>query len=477
MQCNFRHNILNVSLLPLLRTIKSSVRKRIAGFVWVAFAFWTPVLGQIDSVKIESVGDFLRKGTIGGSSRTYVMATDNQTGLTDYYGVATAAGLRYETPKYKGFSAGMSGYFITNIASSDFTILDQSTQNPSRYELGLFDVTNPADKRELTRLEDLWVRFERKKSSIRFGKYLPENIFINGQDGRMRPTLVQGVQLKTAIGKNNLEVQLINRIAPRSTIKWYSVEETFGIYPEGRNPDGTPSAYFQQTKTPGIAIAELTNTALKNTSVLAGSITVPNVFQTYYVNPEYATKSFFAGLMIVGQHPLGNGGNELAVNKYANETDKSLVFSGQIGKKIKKHAVDMNFTTIRSSGRFLMPREWGREPFYTFMPRERNEGAGGVNAVSTNVKVAVSKQFITRLSYGKFYMPDITDAAQNKYALPSYNQFNVLLNYAFKNEFNGLVIRGLYVRKDLMDKQVENPRLIFNKGNLSLYHLILDYTF
>ena len=29
---------------------------------------------------------------------------------------------------------------------------------------------------------------------------------------------------------------------------------------------------------------------------------------------------------------------------------------------------------------FLMPREWGREPFYTFLPRERNEGLGGVNA-------------------------------------------------------------------------------------------------
>jgi hypothetical protein len=27
-----------------------------------------------------------------------------------------------------------------------------------------------------------------------------------------------------------------------------------------------------------------------------------------------------------------------------------------------------------------MPREWGRDPFYTFMPRERNEGYGDVNA-------------------------------------------------------------------------------------------------
>ena len=27
-----------------------------------------------------------------------------------------------------------------------------------------------------------------------------------------------------------------------------------------------------------------------------------------------------------------------------------------------------------------MPREWGKEPFYTFLPRERNEGLGNIHA-------------------------------------------------------------------------------------------------
>jgi hypothetical protein len=464
-------------LLPLLRTIKDSVKRKGIWICLVAIIHSTLVLAQGDTLRFESVADFLRKGSVGGSSRTYFMATDNQGLLTDYYALATAAGMRYQTPNYKGFSAGISGYFITNIASSDFTKLDPATQNPSRYELGLFDVTNPADKHELTRLEELWIRFERKKSSVRFGKYLPENIFINGQDGRMRPTLVQGLQLKTAFGKNEVEVQVINKVAPRSTVKWYSVEETFGIYPEGRNPDGTPSSYFQKTQTPGILIAELTNASVKNTTVLLGSISVPNVFQTYYLNSEFVYKKVFAGLMIVGQHPLGNGGNDLVANKYANEADKSLIISGQIGKKIKKHSIGLNFTTIRSSGRFLMPREWGRESFYTFMPRERNEGAGDVNAISANVKMVVNPQFKVLAAYGKFFLPDAANAAQNKYALPSYNQFNLLLNCSLKNIFKGLSVRGLYVRKDLMDKQIENPRLIFNKGNMHLYHLILDFTF
>lgn len=443
----------------------------------IALLYAESSFAQADSVKYDSVADFLRKGTVGGSSRAYFMFTDNQSGLSDYNGLGVGAGISYHTPKFKGFSAGMSGFFISNVLSSDFTQVDEVTQNPNRYELGLFDVTDPSNRYELTRLEELWIRFDAKKSSVKFGKYVPQNMFINGQDGRMRPTMVQGLQVKTTFGKNEVEVQLINKIAPRSTVKWYSVEETFGIYPQGRNPDGTPSAYFQNVKTPGIVIAEVKNLSIKNTSVLLGSISVPNVFQTYYFNPEFSNKNIYSGLMIVGQHQLGNGGNDDVGNTYAVNEDKSLILSGQVGKKFQKHSLDFNFTSIRSSGRFLMPREWGREPFYTFMPRERNEGAGNVNAVSTNLKIAVSPQFKLLAAYGKFYLPDAANAAQNKYALPSYNQFNMMLNYTFKNNLNGLIIRGLYVRKDLMDKNIQNPKFIFNKANLSLYNLILDFTF
>jgi hypothetical protein len=37
-----------------------------------------------------------------------------------------------------------------------------------------------------------------------------------------------------------------------------------------------------------------------------------------------------------------------------------------------------------------MPREWGRDPFY-FMPRERNEGYGDVNAIMTKYNTQILK--------------------------------------------------------------------------------------
>lgn len=439
--------------------------------------FHTKLSAQSDTIRYNSVGDFLREGKVGGSSRSYFMYTDNSIGLSDYNGLGMGAGINYQTPKFKGFSAGMSGFFVSNILSSDFTQLDKITQNPNRYELGLFDVTNPESKHELTRLEELWLRFEHKNSSLKLGKYVPTNLFINGQDGRMRPTMVQGLQFVSKVKNTQIDVQLFSKISPRSTVKWYLVSETLGIYPSGRNPDGTASNYYLHTKTSGVLIAQLTNSSIKHTTVTLGEITVPNVFQTYYLNTEFSNKNIFAGLLLVGQHPLENGGSDFAATTYANSTDKSMVASGQIGKKIRNHAIDVNFTTIRSSGRFLMPREWGREPFYTFMPRERNEGLGNVNAISTNLKLGFSPQLKAQLAYGKFFLPDPANPLHNKYAIPSYNQYNFFVNYTFKSYLKGLTIRGLYVRKDKLNTQIENPKYIFNKVNLNLYNLILDFSF
>ena len=42
------------------------------------------------------------------------MATDNKKGLTDYYAQAIGGGLKYETAPFKGFQAGIGGFFIFN---------------------------------------------------------------------------------------------------------------------------------------------------------------------------------------------------------------------------------------------------------------------------------------------------------------------------------------------------------------------------
>jgi hypothetical protein len=125
-----------------------------------------------------------------------------------------------------------------------------------------------------------------------------------------------------------------------------------------------------------------------------------------------------------------------------------------------------------------MPREWGRDPFYTFMPRERNEGFGDVNAFVGKLSYATPNFPVkASLSYGLFKLPDVKQVALNKYGLPSYNQLNLELNYEFEGFLEGLEIQGLYVHKSNQGETYENEKYIINKVNMSNYNVVLNFHF
>ena len=83
------------------------------------------------------------------------------------------------------------------------THIDPYTQTVSRYETSLFDLENLANKHDLDRLEELYLKYNFKKSHIALGKQLINTPFINLQDGRMRPTEVGGLFGEIFPGKKN----------------------------------------------------------------------------------------------------------------------------------------------------------------------------------------------------------------------------------------------------------------------------------
>jgi hypothetical protein len=84
------------------------------------------------------------------------MATDNDNNLTDYYANAGGGGIRFETAKFHGFQFGVSGFYIFNLASSDLSKADATTGQMNRYEIGLFDHTDPTNGRDIDRLEEFF---------------------------------------------------------------------------------------------------------------------------------------------------------------------------------------------------------------------------------------------------------------------------------------------------------------------------------
>ena len=59
---------------------------------------------------------------------------------------------------------------------------------------------------------------------------------INPEDGRMIPTLVQGLWYKHKTATQNFfQFGILNQIAPRSTGEFFGIGESIGTYNVGRN--------------------------------------------------------------------------------------------------------------------------------------------------------------------------------------------------------------------------------------------------
>lgn len=424
------------------------------------------------------------KGTLYGQSRLMSITTNNQNGLSDYYATAIGLGLGYRSAYYKGFQINIGGFLTQDIASSDFTVQDPTTKAIDRYEVGLYDLADVNRKNLLFRLQLLFLKYKFKNSSILVGNYIPKNLFLNAQDGRMSPTMVQGVTFDLNPNKKiQIKLDLILGVSPRSTTHWYSVENSLGYYPIGVNLNGTKSQYFGNISSTGIGILDVNYTPILQFKVLIGNILAENIFNTAYIKAEYThdlnkTKKLLFGAMFITQHSVGNGGNSDILKTYYPTQNKSNIINARIGYTTKTVESSINFGRITADGRYLMPREWGVEQFYTFLPRERMEGSGDVWAYSAKfAKNWFNKSLKTEIGYGYYRLSDVKNTNLNKYGMPSFAQFTASINYQFRGFLRGTNAQFLYVQKNNQGDIYDNERYEINKVNMSQLNFILNYQF
>lgn len=421
-----------------------------------------------------------KHGKVHGNLRYFFMGTENEGHLTDAYANAAGGGLFYETAPFKGFQMGVGGYFIYNIGSSNMELMDPYTQASSRYETSLFDLEDLANKHDLDRLEELYLKYNFTKSShVSIGKQLINTPFINLQDGRMRPTEVGGIYGELFPGKKNkLEGGYLYEISPRGTVDWYSIGESMGIYPNGVNVDGSKGNYKEHIESNGIYLLGYTHKLPHQQSLKLWNVYVDNVFNTSMLQWDIKKNHFSAGLQYTQQQAIQEGGNEDPTKTYFSPDQVARVLSAQIAYGQENWKTSVSYTRITAEGRYLMPREWGRDPFYTFMPRERNEGFGDVNAIVGKIDYQFSQLPLkSSISYGYFQLPDVKNYALNKYGMPSYTQLNIDLSYEFVNFLEGLEIQALYVHKTNQGDTYQNEKYIINKVNMSNYNLIFNFHF
>lgn len=416
------------------------------------------------------------------SSRTFLMSTLNEGNLKDDYALASGAGIGMLTKSFFGFQFGFSGYFIYNIKSSNIALPDSLTLSPNRYEVGLFDVENPTNKNNLYRLEELYAKYSLSKSSLTVGKLNIITPFFNPQDGRMRPTIEEGAWLNINESKKfGLNGGWLWAVSPRSTLKWYSLQNSIGINPVGVNADGTKSNYYNNVLSSGMAIANVYFQPNDKLKINVWDGMLDNVMNTAMIeintNQSLNEKSkLYQGVMYLHQDAINNGGNSDPKKTYVHKGFQSNVISAQIGFKNKRINTSLNYTHITGDGRYMMPREWGKDPFYTFLSRERNEGLGNVHAYVFKTSVnAFHEKFKTGIGYGYYQLPNVKNYRLNKYGMPSYHQINVDASYAFGKFLKGFELKALLVYKLNAGETYNNLKYVYNKVNMFNLNLILDF--
>lgn len=425
-----------------------------------------------------------KNGRVQGHFRYFNMYTDNEKGLTDYYANTVGSGLRFETAQFHKFQFAISGYSIFNIGSSDLTKLDPTSGQPNRYEIGLFDIVNTANKKDINRLEEFYLKYNFKNSSLILGRHLINTPFINLQDGRMRPTAIESLWAKFNELKNiKIEGGWIYSISPRSTTKWYSVGESMGIYPTGLSINGSLSAYSGNVHSRGIAMAGIHANLSKNLKLQAWNMFTENMFNTamlqtdLILNLKNNSKFLLAG-QLIKQDAINNGGNKNQALTYFPEGSKSLSFGAKIAWKNPVWETSLNYNRITAAGRYLLPREWGKDAFFVFLPRERSEGFGDVHAVMAKIDYKIpSLGLKTSLAAGYYGLPDVKNYNLNKYAMPAYTQINTDFRYTFTNSLKGLEAQLLLIAKLKNGESYSNSKMIINKVNMWQSNLVLNFHF
>lgn len=419
-------------------------------------------------------------GTMHGHLRSFLSSTLNKNSTVEY-AQAVGGGIQFISKPLYHLHLGVSGFFVYDAFSSDLSKPHPLSNSLNRYELGLFDVTDPSNKTDIDRLEELYLQYQKENLTITLGKQLLNTPFINLQDGRMRPTEVQGLWAQYQHQRKKFYAGWINRFSPRGTVEWYKTGASIGIYSVGVNLDGSKSGYKNELESAGVALTGAELSITKNHQLQIWNQYVENIFNSSLIQIDKipTEKSpYYYGIQLIGQTVVKNGGNEVLEKTYFNPKQTSIVYGARLGKKEGDWDHSINFTRITKQGRYLMPREWGRDPFYTFLLGERNEGMGDLDAYVLKSKYNSPKvPFTLNLGIGYYDLPDIKNYAMNKYSFPAYMQYNIDARYAFSRFWKGWEVQMIYFYKDAVGNTYDQPKYYINKVDMGHFSFILNFHF
>lgn len=436
---------------------------------------------QEDSVPLVQYGcisSFLKAGKFEGHVRNQFMATINYSTLGDYYTNAMGAKLGYRTPFYKGFQIGAAGLFSFRTFGNRHKEPDPIAHRLPRFELELYDVEDPENTHDLDRLDELFLHYKSGFWDFKVGRFEFYSPLVNPQDGRMKPYAFQGLEFRYHKPHQwQLQLQAINKVSPRSTVRWHSLSDAIGIYGMGYDADGTPAEYVGTVGTQYLIIAQADNWMIPNLHLHYSSYYLDKITHTSYFRSDLKllNKHILIGAELLAQQKLANNtSTETNTSVYFN-SNHSLLCGGKLGYQWnKKNQTSINGLYINGSGMFLFPRELGREQFYVTLPRGRFEGLSHTQVLMIAQRYSWNNQNNMQLAITRAWLPNPTDYSINKYGLQSST--TLTLDWQFEIEegwLKGTELRLLYVGR-LADDSQQPIASYFYSNNFHHFNVMMQ---
>jgi hypothetical protein len=443
-------------------------------------------------------------GKLQGQIRSFTMIEDNQAPLYDYEATALGGKLLYQTPQWGSFQ-GAVGLYTTHFINDNISpsnVEPRASNKNSRYVVGLVDSTD-YDASSVTNIGEAYIRYLYEKNSITLGRMKLDTPFVNPQDGRMIPTFEQGIWFTSALmGGWSLQGGHINAFWNRNTPEWKSVEDSLGYgYEMGNSSLAVTVAgnYYQNTSSDGLFIGNIHYETKNGFRFDVWDYYLENVFNLGYVEANYlhpfGVVELSYALQYIDERQSGDGGNgednlnptnAIKAKSYMQEGEKSKTYGVKTAIKYEKSKLTLAYNQTTDEGRFLFPREWGKEPLFTFQKRERSDGSGNCSAWLMMLEHDFSDLGLNGLDvmagYGEYTKTDPKEWRYNKYGTPSYAQWNIDVFYRFGGVLKGLKAEYLLARKVSRGETYQvagasEYNFIFRKNGMTLHNFILNYDF
>ena len=384
--------------------------------------------------KFTSFSDWFNKGHFSGMWRTQSMATLHQKPLDDHWAIGTAFRLHYSTAHYKGWYVTVVGQFGYALGSSKLAQVSELTGQRARFELQMFDIEDPSNRKDFDRLENLTLSKDFKHASISAGRYSIESPFVNGQDTRLKANAFSGFTGHVNLGKahnHKLEGAYVYGTSPRGTVRWFGLGESLGLLDNGLRPDGEKAEYAEETHTNGMYMAGWVHSHGR-VQTEVWQYYADNLFAHSYGRLTYdfgENKSFNLGLEGVYQERAGEGGSADEQTRYYHNAAAVGLIGARIRYERKQSGFELASLSSIGDGTYLFPREWGRERFFSSVPRARVEGLGKFNDIAVQYDVKPNDHLLLIFTLAYLDAPPVEDHLHNKYSLIDHYLFNSELRY------------------------------------------------